>query len=93
VSRDLVQLFRERIGFVQGTTGYVPGAPPKGGVGCNPAASPPSQSKFKKNTNFVGTVIPNVLRDLPSSRNWPLKWADDQYNIILKNVTESIGVS
>jgi hypothetical protein len=33
--------------------------------------------KFIKNMDFVDTIMSNVWRDLPSSRNQPLKSADD----------------
>ena len=33
--------------------------------------------KLKKNTDFVDITISKVLRDLPFSRNQPLKSADD----------------
>jgi hypothetical protein len=59
----------------------VPGAHPKGG--CRTAA--PSKSKFKKKTEFVDTIVSEVLPDLSFSRNQPLKSADDKYKKILKN--------
>jgi hypothetical protein len=42
-----------------------------------------------KTTDFVDTMITNVLRDLPFSRNQPLKSADDWYIGILKNKTRN----
>jgi len=53
----------------------VTGAPK--GVGCRVAASRPQtpQNRFKKKN--VDTIVLNVLRDLPFSRNEPLKSADD----------------
>jgi hypothetical protein len=32
-----------------------------------------------ENTKFVDMIITNILRDLPFSRSYPLKSADDQY--------------
>jgi hypothetical protein len=46
---------------------------------------PPPKAEIKKNTDFVYIMISKVLRDLPFSRNQPLKSADDQYINILKN--------
>jgi hypothetical protein len=47
----------------------------RGGLpGCSP---PPKPSKTKlKNTEFVNIMISKVLRNLPFSRNQPLKSAD-----------------
>ena len=55
-----------------------------------PAAAPPLPphhiiSKLKKKTNFVDTMIFNILCDLLFNRNQPLKLADDQYVRILEN--------
>jgi hypothetical protein len=78
-----------------GKQGYGPGAHPRGGVGGaaglqppQAAAPPPHQTprnRNLKNKYFIDIMIPKVLRDLPFSRNQPLKSADDQYIRILKN--------
>jgi hypothetical protein len=58
----------------------------KGRGGGLPGYSPQnSQNRNFKNTDFVDIMISKVLRDLPFSRNQPLKSADDQYIRILKN--------
>jgi hypothetical protein len=49
---------------------------PYGGGGRR-AAPPPAQSEIKNNTDFVDTVISEVLRDLRFRLNQPLKSADD----------------
>ena len=38
----------------------------------------------------MGTVIPNIFRDLPFTRNQPLKSADDCHIRILKNKNEEL---
>jgi len=43
------------------------------------------KQNLKIDTSFVVTMISNVLRDLPSSRNQPLKSAEEKHIIILKN--------
>jgi hypothetical protein len=96
VSRDLVELFHGESASCKASVrttqqGMYQGRPQRGGL--QPGTQPPSQSKFKRNTNFVNTVISVVLRDFPSSRNQPLKWADDYYIGILKNRMKSIKVS
>jgi hypothetical protein len=50
------------------------------------AAAPPQTPKNQnlKNTIFVDIIISKVLRDLPVSRNQPLKSADDQHITIFK---------
>jgi hypothetical protein len=50
-----------------------------GGGGWLPGYSPPSkpQKVNLKNTDFVETLVSDVSRDLPFSRNLPLKSADD----------------
>jgi hypothetical protein len=59
------------------------GAPKGGGLpGCSPSKH---QNRYLKNTHFVDIILSKVLRDLPFSRNQPLKSADDQYIRILKN--------
>jgi hypothetical protein len=55
--------------------------------GCRAAARQPPQIPQNlnlKNTNFVD-MVSKVLRDLPFSRNQPLKSANDWYIRILKN--------
>jgi hypothetical protein len=47
----------------------------QGGGGGAPGYSPPPKPEFK-NTDFVDIMISKVLRDLPFSRNQPLKSAD-----------------
>jgi hypothetical protein len=61
---------------------FVRGAPTGG---CQAAAPPPHKPPNLKNTYFVDIMISKVLRDLPFSRNQPLKSADDCYIRILKN--------
>jgi hypothetical protein len=54
------------------------GAHPKGGGGlpvCIPHQTP--ENRNLKNTDFVDIMVSNVLRNLPFSRNQPLKSADD----------------
>jgi hypothetical protein len=51
------------------------GAPPGGGGTAARQLHPP-KIEIKK-THFVGAMTWNVLRDLPFSRNDPLKWGDD----------------
>jgi hypothetical protein len=34
---------------------------------------------------FVGTMVSNILRDLPFSRNQSPEWAGDKYNSCLRN--------
>jgi hypothetical protein len=60
------------------------GAHPRGGglPGCTPQSA---QNRNLKSTDFVDIIISKVLRDLPFSRNQPLKLADEQYIRILKN--------
>jgi hypothetical protein len=55
-------------------------------VGCRVVALPkPTETEIKKKkTDFVGTMISNVLRDLPFSGNQPLKSADHSYIGILQ---------
>jgi hypothetical protein len=57
------------------------------GWGRGATAHPPKppKLKLKKNTDFVAIMISKVLRDLPFSRNQPLKSPDDKYITILKN--------
>jgi hypothetical protein len=43
-----------------------------------------------KITDFVDMIISNILHDLSFSWNEPLKLADDQYIIILKNKIENL---
>jgi hypothetical protein len=45
----------------------------------------PPKSKLKKKTDFVDITISKVLRDLPFSRNQPLKSADDCTSEFFKN--------
>jgi hypothetical protein len=52
------------------------GVHPRGLPGCSPPPQIP-QNPSLKNTDFVDSMIPNVLHDLPFSRNQPLKSADD----------------
>jgi hypothetical protein len=54
---------------------------PKGGGG----AAGLQSSTNSKNTYFKYIMISKVLRDLPFTRNHPLKSADDKYIRILKN--------
>jgi hypothetical protein len=49
------------------------------------AAPPQTLQNRNLKTNFIDMVISKVLRDIPFSRNQPLKSADDQYIRILKN--------
>jgi hypothetical protein len=53
--------------------------------GCRAAGHPKPQNRFFKNTDFVDIIMSNVLRDVPFSRNQPLKSVDDWYIRILKN--------
>jgi hypothetical protein len=53
------------------------GATKAGISGYSPPPTKPPQSRNLKNTDFVDIMIPKVLRDLPFSRNQPLKSADD----------------
>jgi hypothetical protein len=71
--------------IVIGFCGFPARAHPRGGgvTGLQPSLNPP-KPKFKK-TYFVGVMISNVLRDVPFSRNQPLKSAGDWYIVILKN--------
>jgi hypothetical protein len=51
---------------------------PKGGGAAARASAPPKPPKTEiKKKDFVDIVISNALRDLPISRNQPLKSADD----------------
>jgi hypothetical protein len=50
--------------------------PIQGGKGCR-AATIPKAKVEKKNTDFVDTIIPKIIRDLRFSLNQPLKSADD----------------
>jgi hypothetical protein len=63
------------VGFIKAT--YIPGAHPNegGAAGLQPPQTP--QIRNFKNTDFVYITISIVLRDLPFSRNQPLKSADD----------------
>jgi hypothetical protein len=54
----------------------------RGSAGLQPSQTP--QNRDLK-TDFVDTMISEVLRELPFSRNQPLKSAGDQYIRILKN--------
>jgi hypothetical protein len=56
---------------------------PKGG--CWGAAPPKPKNQDLKNTDYVDVMISNVLRDLPFSRNQPLKLVDNWYIRILRN--------
>jgi hypothetical protein len=51
-------------------------------LGCSPQSP---QNRNIINTDFVDIMIPKVLRDLPFSRNQPLKLADDWCIRILKS--------
>jgi hypothetical protein len=51
------------------------GAHPRGA--CRAAAPQTPQNRNLENTDLVDTVISKVLRDLPFSRNQPLKSADE----------------
>jgi hypothetical protein len=55
--------------------------------GCSPAVPPskPPQNRNLKDTDFVDMMLSKILRDLPISRNQPLKLADDWYIRILEN--------
>jgi hypothetical protein len=71
------------------------GASKVGTAGLQPTHTPPpphTKTKFR-NTDFVDTLILNVLRDLPFGRNNPLKSSDDYRIIILKNKTKELGMS
>jgi hypothetical protein len=48
----------------------------QGGSSRATVAQTPQNRNFK-NTDFVDTIVSKVLRDLPFSRNQPLKSADD----------------
>jgi len=50
--------------------------------GCSPQTP---QNRNFKNKDYVDTMLSEVLRDLPFSRNQPLKSADVPYFRILKN--------
>ena len=65
------------------TKGNDPGARPKEG-GSWAAAPQTPQNRNLRNTHFVVTIS-EVLRDLPFSRNQPMKSADDKYIGILNN--------
>jgi transposase-like protein len=61
------------------------------GKGCRAANShqpTPTPNRNLKNTDFVDTMTPKVLRDLSFSRNQPLKLADDLHIRILKKVNK-----
>jgi hypothetical protein len=60
---------------------YESRAPKRGLPACRP---PQPQWKLKK-TDFVDTMISDVLLDLPFSRNQPKKSADDWHSGILRN--------
>jgi hypothetical protein len=49
----------------------------KGDAGLEPPPPPKHPKPKLKKTDFVDTMISNVLRDLPFSRNKPLKSTDD----------------
>jgi hypothetical protein len=51
------------------------GAQPRGG-GCR-AAAPQTPQKLNFKIDFIDIMVSEVLRDLPFSRNQPLKSADD----------------
>jgi hypothetical protein len=59
---------------------------PKKGL---PGSSPPSQAERRK-TQILWAVILNVLRDLPISRNQPLKSADYYCIGILENKIKNL---
>jgi hypothetical protein len=48
-----------------------------GAAGLQPPQTPQKPKFKKKNTDFVDIMISKALRDLPFSRNQPLKSADD----------------
>ena len=54
-------------------------ARPRGGVEGAAGLQPPSKSKCIKHNSFLDVVIPNVLSDLPFSKNQRLKSADEEY--------------
>jgi hypothetical protein len=58
----------------------------RGGV-LQPGSSTPKNRNLKK-IYFVDAMTCNVLRDLPFSRNDPLKLSDDYYIGILKNLID-----
>ena len=67
--------------YFRSTQGHTQG----GGVaGLQPYPQNPQDRNLKK-TDFVDIMISKVSRDLPFSRNQPLKSADDWYIGILKN--------
>jgi len=55
-----------------------------GGGGYLPGYSLLPKSELKKKSDFVDTMISNVLLRLPFSRNQPLKLSDDENSGILK---------
>jgi hypothetical protein len=60
------------------SSGNTKAAPEWGGAaGLQPPAPKTPQNQKLKNTDFVDTMIWNVLCDLPFSRNQPLKLVDD----------------
>jgi hypothetical protein len=63
------------------------GRPKRGGCS-ERGPHPPPKYKFKKR-DFADTMVSNVSRDLPFSRNQTLKSADEQYTVILKNKIKS----
>jgi hypothetical protein len=63
---------------LQGLTLYTAcakGASKAEAAGLQPPKTP--QNRNLKNTDFVDIIVSKVLRGLPSSRNQPLKSADD----------------
>jgi len=71
---------------VQSEVSNVPDHRPEAHLSGLPVCSPPQTHRNRnlKNRDFVGTMISNVLRDLPFSGNQPLKSADHSYVRILQ---------
>jgi hypothetical protein len=63
---------------------YAQGRTQRGLPGCSLPSPPPPPNPNLKNTDYVEAKISSVLRDLPISRDQPLKSADDQYTGSLK---------
>jgi hypothetical protein len=51
---------------------YIEGAAKGGGSGLSPTAPFPPEVDSLQNTDFVDTMISNILRDFPFSLNQPL---------------------
>jgi hypothetical protein len=76
-----------KLNFTHGIFQYIT----QGGGDCWAAEPPPPiKIKKKKMQDSVDMVVSNALRDLHFSQNQPLKSADDQYTLILKNKIKNL---